>query len=116
MATDLSHWFSDLLRFEGSDQEPPWEELEQALVSLRLRVEEQDQQIEALEPEDPVREPLFEIGDLLHKLCDEFDQFLETGDYEFLRAALRLAIEMVERRQDLRRQLNDESHAQKFEL
>ncbi len=116
MATDLSHWFSDLLHFEHSDQEPPWEELEQALVQLRQRVEEQDLQIDELEAEDPLREPLFEIGDLLHKLCDEFDQFLETGDYQFLRAALRLALEMVERRQDLRRQLNDESHAQKFEL
>lgn len=116
MQADLSHWFSDLLRLEGSEQEPPWEELEQALVHLRERVELQDQQIEGLEADDPLREPLFELGDLLHKLCDEFDQFLETGDYDFLRAALALALEMVERRLDLRRQLNEESHAQKFEL
>ncbi|MBS2038339.1 hypothetical protein JST97_25370 [bacterium] len=116
MDHDLSNWFGDLLRLEQSDQEPPWEELEQALVHLRQRVERQDQEIEALPPDDPMREALFQIGDLLHQLCEEFDQFLESGDFQFLRVALRLALEMSQRRQELRRQLDDESHAQKIEL
>jgi hypothetical protein len=116
MATDLSLWFCDLLRFESSDQEPDWEELEEALVDLQERVEEQDRLIEALEPEDPMREPLFLLGDHLHQVCQQFEQFLETGDYQFLRSAQQLALEMVERRQELRRQLDDESHGQRIEI
>lgn len=116
MATDLSFWFCDLLRLEASGQAPDWAELEDALARLQERVEEQDRQIDALEPDDPMREPLFLLGDHLHKVCQEFEQFLETEDFQFLRSAHQLALEMVERRQELRRQLDDESHGQRIEI
>lgn len=116
MATDLSLWFCDLLKLESSEEEPNWEQLEEALANLQERVEEQDRQIEALDPEDPMREPLFLLGDHLHQVCHQFDQFLETEDFQFLRNAHQLALEMVEKRLELRRQLDDESHGQRIEI
>jgi hypothetical protein len=116
MATDLAQWFGDLLGSTNAGNQPDWDELEVALVRLRQRVAEQDLQIEALDPEDPIREQLFRMGDYLHQVCEELDGFLETEDADHLRKALDLALAMQEMSQDARRQMDEESQEQRLEL
>ena len=116
VSQDLAQWLAHLLDSESSQQDPDWELLEKALLRLQQRVDEQDLKIEALEPDDPARDALFQMGDHLHRLCHHFDQFLETGHYRFLRLAHQAAVEMQQIRTQLRRQLEDESQGQKIEL
>lgn len=111
---DLALWISDLLTYEHSGKEPDWDALEEALVALRLRVTEQDAQIAALDALDPLQVPLQAMGDLLHELCEDLDQFLESGDFEFLRAALARAHQLLECREEIRRNLDDESKSQRI--
>jgi len=116
VSQNLAQWLGHLLDFETSQQDPNWELLEQALLRLQQRVDEQDLQIEALDPDDPMRDELFQMGDHLHRLCHHFDQFLETGQYRFLRLAHQAALDMQQIRLDIHRQLDDESQGQKIEL
>ena len=102
----LIHWLDSYLPYEEKPENMPWDQLEQGLTRLRLKLERV-----SLESFDEFhRNILMEISDEFANVCDDLDDFLDSGDFRFLRLSYRRAINLGLLSDQARRELNEASH------
>jgi hypothetical protein len=90
---NLLGWIRQLLDCELEPERLDFEGLEEALLELRGRLDSD----------------LEEMADLLAGVCDDLDRFLDSEDFDHLRAAAEKAQELVDMQAQLRYEAELES-------